>query len=88
MGLICRWLGVNVIALSGVRIGRGSVVGAGSVVTRLFCPWCLPPESSQSGNDACLDKRSAGASVVMSYQKSEICLLTETGGFFGQGLMP
>jgi len=28
------WLGVGVIVLSGVRIGRGAVVGAGSVVTR------------------------------------------------------
>jgi acetyltransferase-like isoleucine patch superfamily enzyme len=27
------WLGVGVIVLSGVRIGRGAVVGAGSVVT-------------------------------------------------------
>jgi acetyltransferase-like isoleucine patch superfamily enzyme len=28
------WLGVGVIVLSGVRIGKGAVVGAGSVVTR------------------------------------------------------
>jgi acetyltransferase-like isoleucine patch superfamily enzyme len=28
------WLGYGVIVLSGVRIGRGAVVGAGSVVTR------------------------------------------------------
>lgn len=28
------WLGFGVIVLSGVRIGRGAVVGAGSVVTR------------------------------------------------------
>ena len=28
------WLGVNVTVLKGVRIGRGAIVGAGSVVTR------------------------------------------------------
>lgn len=28
------WLGANVIVLPGVRIGKGTVVGAGSVVTR------------------------------------------------------
>lgn len=29
------WLGGNVIVLGGITIGKGSVVGAGSVVTRV-----------------------------------------------------
>lgn len=29
------WIGGSVIILAGVRIGRGSTVGAGSVVTRV-----------------------------------------------------
>lgn len=32
------WLGGNVIVLPGITIGRGSTVGAGSVVTKVNCP--------------------------------------------------
>lgn len=35
------WLAGNVIVLPGVRIGRGSTVGAGSVVTKDVPPGCL-----------------------------------------------
>ena len=38
------WLGMGVIVLPGVRIGKGSVIGAGSVVTR-----DVPPHSVGSG---------------------------------------
>lgn len=35
------WLGANVIVTTGVRIGRGSVVGAGAVVTRSVPPYSI-----------------------------------------------
>jgi acetyltransferase-like isoleucine patch superfamily enzyme len=41
------WLGTNVIVLSGVTIGPGAIVGAGSVVTR-----DVPPEAVVAGNPA------------------------------------
>jgi acetyltransferase-like isoleucine patch superfamily enzyme len=41
------WIGNRAIVLDGVRIGRGSVVGAASVVTR-----DLPPGSVAAGNPA------------------------------------
>ncbi len=45
------WLGANVIVLSGVRIGDGAVIGAGSVVAR-----DLPPMSISVGNPATVKK--------------------------------
>ena len=39
------WLGMNVTVLKGVTIGRGSVVAAGSIVTK-----DLPPHSLAGGN--------------------------------------
>jgi acetyltransferase-like isoleucine patch superfamily enzyme len=35
------WIGYGAIILSGVRIGRGAVIGAGSVVTRDVCPYVI-----------------------------------------------
>jgi galactoside O-acetyltransferase len=41
------WIGFNVIILKGVHIGKGAIVGAGSVVTR-----DVPPFSIVAGNPA------------------------------------
>jgi|GEM_PF-6224010 len=41
------WLGAGVIVLPGRRIGRGAVVGAGSVVTK-----DIPPDTVWAGNPA------------------------------------
>lgn len=46
------WIGARVIILAGVRIGRSSVIGAGSVVTR-----DVPSFSVIAGNPAVVRKR-------------------------------
>lgn len=46
------WLGVGVIVLDGVRIGKGSVVGAGSVVTH-----SIPDKTIAVGNPARVIKK-------------------------------
>jgi maltose O-acetyltransferase len=53
------WVGAGCIVLPGVRIGTGSIVGAGSVVTRDVPPWTVV-----AGNPArVVRSRTAGARV-------------------------
>jgi maltose O-acetyltransferase len=35
------WIGLNAIILKGVKIGRGAVVGAGSVITKNVDPFTV-----------------------------------------------
>ena len=35
------WIGFNCIILKGVKIGRGAIIGAGSVVTKDIDPWTI-----------------------------------------------
>ncbi|MFC1870798.1 acyltransferase [Chloroflexota bacterium] len=49
------WIGIRVIILSGVRIGRSAIIGAGAVVTK-----DIPPFSIAGGNPAKLIKKRDG----------------------------
>lgn len=46
------WIGMNVIVLKGVTIGRGAIIGAGSVVTKDVPAWTVV-----AGNPAVIIKR-------------------------------
>jgi len=53
------WIGNAVILLDGVRIGRGAVIGAGSVVTH-----DVPPEAVAVGNPARVIRQRSGGPVA------------------------
>lgn len=59
------WLGANVIVLDGVTVGRGSVVGAGAVVTR-----DVQPYSVMGGNPARLIRMRFDPSTIEMLEDS------------------
>ena len=80
------WLGNNVVVLSGVRIGRGAIVGANAVVTRDVPPYAVvagvpakllrmrldyaPPLEIRFDQEACLPYFHAGFAMLDSDLKN------------------
>jgi acetyltransferase-like isoleucine patch superfamily enzyme len=58
------WIGFNVIILSGVTIGRGAVIGAGSIVTR-----DIPPYSVAVGNPCKVKRYRFSDELLRTLQK-------------------
>ena len=60
------WLGSGTIVTPGVRVGRGSVIGAGSVVTRDIPPMCLA-----AGNPARVIRTYSGSESIGPPEEKE-----------------
>lgn len=60
------WLGRRVIVTGGVRIGRGAIIGAGSVVTK-----DIPPYTMAAGNPAVVKKHLLEDTEQQTQDKSQ-----------------
>ncbi|SIO19364.1 Acetyltransferase (isoleucine patch superfamily) [Carnobacterium alterfunditum] len=66
------WIGTNSIILSGVRVGKGAVIGAGSIVTK-----DVPPYAIVGGNPAKIIKFRFSKEIIEQIIKIDLSYLTE-----------
>lgn len=66
------WIGMNSIIMSGVRIGRGSIVAAGSVVTK-----DIPPYAIVGGNPAKIIKYRFEDKIINKLCKIDITNISD-----------
>ena len=66
------WIGSNCVILSGVKIGKGSIVGAGSVVTK-----DVEPYSIVGGSPAKLIKYRFSAEIITALNKIDYSKITK-----------
>lgn len=66
------WIGSNSVILSGVRIGRGSIIGAGSIVTKN-----IPRYSIVVGNPAKIIKKRFSDEIIKKLEDSKWWEMTE-----------
>jgi len=67
------WIGMDCILLSGITIGRGSIIAAGSIVTKSF-----PPYSIIGGNPAKFIKNRFDEETIKKLMKIDFEKLDET----------
>jgi acetyltransferase-like isoleucine patch superfamily enzyme len=60
------WIGNNCIILSGVHIGRGAVIGAGSIVTHNVVPYSI-----NAGNPSRMIKKRFSDSIIDEIEKTK-----------------
>lgn len=60
------WIGANVIVLSGIKIGRGAIIGAGSIVTK-----DIPSYSIVGGNPAKVIKKRFSQDTINELENSK-----------------
>ena len=66
------WIGMNVLILSGVRIGRGAVIGAGAVVAK-----DIPPYAIAVGNPCRIVKYRFSNEIIKKVAEIELEKITQ-----------